>query len=204
MLACTAHTKLWVLSPALYKLGMVVDTRNTNTGEVEAMHQGFKTICDCKVSSRLAGDTQKPVSKTKQNIQNKKKPKVSVVSGCHSFQSLPLVGLVLFHHSCYFPILAGEWRSGSHPRVSFRGCSYQGRVCFPWPCLCLQLGSRGTTGLSPQGAGVDMCLHRTLRKLPSQVPLGSHPTLQRATAFVRTSQAWQGPGLPPSRQVTLA
>lgn len=48
-----------------------------------------------------------------------------------------------------------------------------------------------------------MCLRRTLRKLPSQVPLGSHPTLQRATACVRTSQAWQGHGLPPSRQATL-
>lgn len=72
MLACTACTKLWVLSPALCRLGMVVDTRNTNTGEVEAMDQGFKIICDCKVSSKLAWDTQKPVSKTKQNIQNKK------------------------------------------------------------------------------------------------------------------------------------
>lgn len=72
MLACTACTKLWVLSPVLYKLDMVVDTRNTNTGEVEAMDQGFKIICDCKVSSGLAWDTQKPFSKTKQNIQNKK------------------------------------------------------------------------------------------------------------------------------------
>lgn len=44
MLACTVRTKLWVLSLALCKLGMVVDTRNTNTGEVEATDQGFKII----------------------------------------------------------------------------------------------------------------------------------------------------------------
>lgn len=69
---CLPAQRFWVLSPVLYKLGMVVDTRNTNTGEVEAMDQGFKIICDCKVSSGLAWDTQKPVSKTKQNIQNKK------------------------------------------------------------------------------------------------------------------------------------
>lgn len=48
-----------------------------------------------------------------------------------------------------------------------------------------------------------MCLCRTLRKLPSQVPLGSLPTLQTATACIRTSQAWQGPGLPTSKQATL-
>lgn len=67
------HSVHKTLSPALCRLGMVVDTRNTNTGEVEAMDQGFKIICDCKVSSKLAWDTQKPVSKTKQNKTSKTK-----------------------------------------------------------------------------------------------------------------------------------
>lgn len=71
-LVCTVHTKLWVLSPALCKSGMVVDTHNTNTGEVEAMDQGFKIICDCKVSSRLAQDTQKSDSKPKQKHPKQK------------------------------------------------------------------------------------------------------------------------------------
>lgn len=71
-LVCTVHTKLWVLSPALCKSGMVVDTHNTNTGEVEATDQGFKIICDCKVSSRLAQDTQKPDSKPKQKHPKQK------------------------------------------------------------------------------------------------------------------------------------
>lgn len=44
------------------------------------MDQGFKIIYDCKVSSKLAWDTQKPVSKTK-------KPKVSVI---HSRACLPI------------------------------------------------------------------------------------------------------------------
>lgn len=48
-----------------------------------------------------------------------------------------------------------------------------------------------------------MCLCRILRKLPSQVPLGSLSTLQTATACIRTFQAWQGPGLPPSKQTTF-
>lgn len=66
-----ARTILWVLSPALCKLGMVVDTCNTNTGEIEVMDQGFKVIYDCKVSSRLAWDTQKPVSKPNKHPKQK-------------------------------------------------------------------------------------------------------------------------------------
>lgn len=78
--ACRAHTKLWALSPALCKLGMVVDTCDTNTEEVEATDQGFEIIYDCKVSSSLAWDTQKPVSKankqtSKTNKQTKAKGK---------------------------------------------------------------------------------------------------------------------------------
>lgn len=69
---------------------MVVDTCDTNTEEVEAKDQGFEIIYDCKVSSSLAWDTQKPVSKANKQISKTKKSKVSVASGRHSSQSLPL------------------------------------------------------------------------------------------------------------------
>jgi valyl-tRNA synthetase len=57
---------------------MVVETFNPNTRE--ATDQWFEIIYDYKVSSRLAWDTQKPVSKTNKQTKKQTNKQASIQS----------------------------------------------------------------------------------------------------------------------------